>query len=282
MRSHLIAAQIVGGREKQEDDFAVLDLTGQDHATLVLVVADGMGGHPGAADAAKLATSGFCEGMRSGVGPLPLRLSAALHRANDAIAAAGRIDEKIDGAGCTLVAAVIEGNSLSWISVGDSSLYLFRCGLVRRLNERHLAISTRPGYAGRRSPSKVLRSSVSGRKIAAVDLYRQPVQLLPHDCIIVASDGLDCIGDRKLNSILRRSTEERPEQVVERLLSAVRARPIIAQDNTTIVFYRIRGEREHRIDAKPGSKRGRATWVLAVIGILSGMFAFAAIRGLLQ
>ena len=168
MGSQLIAAQIVGGREKQEDDFSIVNLNGQDPARLVLVVADGMGGHPGAADAAKLATSAFCEGMRTGIGALPLRLSAALHRANHAIAAAGNTDKKIAGAGCTLVAAAIEDNAVSWISVGDSSLYLFRHGVVRRLNQRHLATPDGAPHTGRKFRFKALqilsqRTQNSGR-----------------------------------------------------------------------------------------------------------------------
>ena len=108
------------------------------------------------------------------------------------------------------------------------------------------------------------------------------MELMRDDCIIVASDGLDCIGDRRLNSILRRSTERRPEEVMERLLGAVRARPIAAQDNTTIIFYRIRGEREHRVDGTYGSNRRGATWKLVVIGILAAALAFAVMRGLLH
>ena len=280
MASQLIAAQMVGGREKQEDDFAVLDLSGQDRGSLVFVVADGMGGHAGAADAAKLATSAFCDGMRKAVGQLPLRLSAALHQANAAIAAAGDADKKIRGAGCTLVAAVIEDNTVSWISVGDSSLYLFRRDTVRRLNERHLAAPSGSPHA--KSRFKVLQSALSGGKLAAIDVSPQPMQLMRDDCIIVASDGLDCIGERRLASILRRSMGRRPNEVVERLLGAVKARPIAAQDNTTIIFYRVGGEIHDR--ARPGQRGlgGRPILKLAVIGVLLAAIAFAATHGLLR
>lgn len=280
MASQLIAAQMVGGREKQEDDFAVLDLSGQDRGSLVFVVADGMGGHAGAADAAKLATSAFCDGMRKAVGQLPLRLSAALHQANAAIAAAGDADKKIRGAGCTLVAAVIEDNTVSWISVGDSSLYLFRRDTVRRLNERHLAAPT--GSPRAKSRFKVLQSALSGGKLAAIDVSPQPMQLMRDDCIIVASDGLDCIGERRLASILRRSMGRRPNEVVERLLGAVKARPIAAQDNTTVIFYRVGGETHDRV--RPGQRGigSRPILKLAVMGILSAAIAFAATHGLLR
>lgn len=281
MTSQLIAAQMVGGREKQEDDFAVLDLSGRDRGSLVFVVADGMGGHSGAADAAKLATAAFCDGMRNAVGQqLPLRLSAALHQANAAIAAAGNADKKIRGAGCTLVAAVIEDNAVSWISVGDSSLYLFRRDTVRRLNERHLAAPT--GSPRAKSRFKVLRSSLSGGKLAAIDVSPQPIQLMRDDCIIVASDGLDCIGERRLASILRRSMRRRPNEVVERLLGVVKARPIAAQDNTTIIFYRVGGESHVRVHPGHPGIGSRPILKLAVMGILSAAIAFAVTHGLLR
>src|SRR5215470_7213005 len=46
------ATQIIGARERQEDDLAVLDLSHERHERFVFVLADGMGGHVGAADAA--------------------------------------------------------------------------------------------------------------------------------------------------------------------------------------------------------------------------------------
>src|SRR5512135_1431605 len=121
----LVAAQIIGGRERQEDDFAILDLGDEHTERLVLVVADGMGGHPRAADAARLAIGGFCESLKTNKAQFFSRLMPAIEHANAQIHLEGTRDPGLKGAGCTLVAAAIEDAALSWISVGDSLIYLF-------------------------------------------------------------------------------------------------------------------------------------------------------------
>ena len=72
-----------------------------------------------------------------------------------------------------------------------------------------------------------------------VDSSNNPLPLRPDDCIIVASDGLDSIGDRKIASILRRSAARTPAEIVDLLLKAVRSMPFVKQDNTTVIFYRV-------------------------------------------
>src|SRR5579863_4394866 len=95
-----IAAQTIGGRERQEDDFAVLDLADRNSERLVLVVADGMGGHARAADAAQLAVRGFCDSIKTSAGPLSSRLRPALEYANHEIGRAALRDPTFKGAGC--------------------------------------------------------------------------------------------------------------------------------------------------------------------------------------
>ena len=276
-----VAAQIVGGRDRQEDDLAILDLGERDRERLVFVIADGMGGHAGAADAARLAVRQFSEFIRAGTGPLPLRLRPALLHANASIALAALRDAKNRGAGCTLVAAVVEDNAVSWISVGDSPLYLFRRGAIRKLNTSHLeTVGSGVGRLARKSGFQVLRSALTGKDLVLIDSSPKPLPLMQDDCIIVASDGLDGIGIRKLQSILRHSAAQRPPDVVDRLLRAVRSRPIAAQDNTTIIFYRVR-RRKGNIDPEHRPNRP-ATWKLLMIAAASGSCLFAAAQWLLH
>ena len=274
------AAQIIGGRDRQEDDLAILDLSERDRDRVVFVIADGMGGHAGAADAARLAIRQFCESLKTGKGPLPVRLRPALLHANAALALAAMRDAQKKGAGCTLVAAAVEDGALSWISVGDSPLYLFRQGVIRKLTTSHLATAdSGTGRFARKSQVQVLRSALTGKELVLIDSSPQPLPLLEDDCIIIASDGLDCIGHRKLQSILRHAATFRPSQVVDRLLKAVRTRPVAAQDNTTIIFYRVR----HGNGKVAGHERRtsrRAGWLLLMLA--SGMLLLAAAHWLLR
>ena len=230
-----VAAQIMGGRERQEDYFAVLDLGDENTERLVLLVADGMGGHPRAADVARLAVVRFCDSLKTNKAELFTRLMPAVQHANAQICFEGTRDPSLKGAGCTLVAAAIEDTALSWISVGDSLIYLFRKGKIRQLNSRHVeTISTETGQKRNR-----LHSAVRGRELKSIDCPTQRLQLSPDDLIIVASDGLDCVPERKLVSILRRCAARSPTETVDQLLRAVRSKRIAEQDNTTIILYRV-------------------------------------------
>lgn len=261
-----VAAQILGGRERQADDFAVVDVGHSNSEMLVLVVADGMGGQARAADAARIAVRSFCDRIKTGADALPARLRPALENANHEIALAALRDPTLKGAGCTLVAAAIDDKALSWISVGDSSLYHFRQGVVRCLNTKHVE-PVRAGFRRGRSALFKLRSALTGRDLGLIDGSTNPLPLLADDCIIVASDGLDCVGERKIASILRRSAARTPTETVDLLLKAVRSRPAIEQDNTTVIFYRV--PRTEMNSRRPkGASSIIPKWKLVIIAAL--------------
>jgi serine/threonine protein phosphatase PrpC len=243
------AGQMIGDRQRQEDDFAVLDLSSGPHERLLFVLADGMGGHIGAADVAHCAVTRFREFVNDGVGPLALRLKPALASTNAAIAVSALRDESLKGAGCTLLAVALEDRTLSWISVGDCYLLLFREGRLHRLNADH---SMRPvlsklvaaGRLSARAASQhprrhVLRSALTGGEIKLTNISSEPLSLLPGDWVILASDGLETLSDRAITAILIRATSMSSLAIAKRLLEAIRAERNRHQDNTTIIVYRV-------------------------------------------
>jgi serine/threonine protein phosphatase PrpC len=243
------AGQMVGDRLEQEDDFAVLDLSQGQRERLLFVLADGMGGHVGAAAVAHLAVTRFREVVRNGTGPLALRLQPALAGANAAIAISAVKDQSLKGAGCTLLAAALEDRTLSWTSVGDSSLLLFRAGRLQRLNADH---SMRPVFsklvsAGRLSARAAsqhphrhaLRSALSGGDIKHISSSEEPLVLVPGDCVILASDGLETLSSRTIVNVLTRTAGMNSLATVQHLLKAVRAENHRNQDNTTIIVHRV-------------------------------------------
>src|SRR5437868_15521305 len=80
--------QVIGARARQEDDFAMHDLSDGARDRYLFAVADGMGGHEGAAAVAQVAVRRFCEIVRNAPA-LSLRLRDALAGANEAVALAG-------------------------------------------------------------------------------------------------------------------------------------------------------------------------------------------------
>ena len=93
--------------------------------------------------------------------------------------------------GSTVVVAVISRDGIDWISVGDSPLWLFRDGRLRRLNADHsmapvLASLVAAGrmtaeQAATDSNRHALRSAVMGEEIHLVDVSSQPVAVRKTD-----------------------------------------------------------------------------------------------------
>jgi serine/threonine protein phosphatase PrpC len=274
------ANQIIGMRERQEDDYAALDLSGTGHERLLFVVADGMGGHAGAAAVTQAAVRRFCEIIKGCEGMLSQHLPQALTGANDAIAKAGILDGTLDGAGCAFLAAVVDEGALSWISVGDCSLLLLRDGRLRRLNADH---SMRPVLAemvaaGRLSPKAAaldprrnsLRSALRGGEIRLVDNSPAPLFLMPGDAVILASDGCETLSTRKVVRLLRHRAGTPAVILVERLLTAIRAARLRNQDNATLVYY----QPNDMALPKPGPSRGRAAFWIALATVLLAVIAY--------
>lgn len=111
----LAGDQIAGTRRGQEDDFRILVFREQDGAgaDLLLVVADGMGGHRGGARASEVAVAAFGDRFVASAGGLDVRLRQALEAANAAIGAAAA-EPGYAGMGCTLVACAVAGDDWRW------------------------------------------------------------------------------------------------------------------------------------------------------------------------
>ena len=280
--AHLLAGgQIAGARPYQEDDFRVTAFPDRDPdgCDLLMVLADGMGGHRGGSQASRLAVSTVVERFREVTGGIAVRLRAALDGAN---AAVGRdaADPRYNGMGCTLVACVVTDDEKAyWISVGDSPLWHLRAGgdgnagTMDRLNADH---SMKPVLAdlvrlGRMTPEEAehggtnqLRSAVTGEDLELVDADAAPVRLSAGDRIVLASDGLETLPTEQ---ILRLASGGRTSTaIVAELLKAVEATDKPSQDNATVVVYQHVGaaalRRRFQVLTAPTRPVGRRRWQL--------------------
>ena len=253
--SHLAdGAQIAGARPYQEDDYRITGFREKDPdgCDLLLVLADGMGGHRGGAQASRLAVSTFVDTFGREGGGVAARLRASLEAANAAIGRYVEENRHYAGMGCTLVGCVVtDAAEARWISVGDSPLWLLRAGRdgdgggLERLNADH---SMRPVLAdlvrlGRMTPEEAreggphqLRSAVIGEELKLVDEDRPPVRLAGGDRIVLASDGIETLAEAEIR---RLGGESRmPTVAVADLLGAVERKKEPSQDNATVVVYR--------------------------------------------
>jgi formylglycine-generating enzyme required for sulfatase activity/serine/threonine protein phosphatase PrpC len=260
LQFEVAGSQVDGARDYQEDAFLVTYLGegAEANAVSLVIVADGMGGHAAGNVASNLATSTFNKTFQSlhPTEDVPAALRQALFAANDAIRSAVQETPALQGMGCTMVAAYVAKGRLWWVSVGDSHLYLLRDralakknadhsygGYVKRMRDMGAEVEADPNL----SPH-MLMSAMIGDEIADVDLSETPLQLLPGDRILVATDGLDTLGQ---GSILQASAYAAgARDCVSMLLKAVEDAAQPRQDNATVVCIDVRA-RETRAAPPP-------------------------------
>ena len=243
----LAGSQIAGTRRHQEDDFRILAFRERDGAgcDLLLVVADGMGGHRGGARASEVAVTAFAGRFTAAAGGLKARLRSALEAANAAVGAEAA-DPAYAGMGCTLVACAVAGDDWRWISVGDSLLWLLGDDGLRRLNADHsmrpvledlveLGRMTREELAADSSAHQ-LRSALTGDELTLIDEGDPPRGLRVGDRIVLASDGLGTLAADEVAQAC--AVDAHASDAAEELLRRVEAAGRSSQDNTTVVVYR--------------------------------------------
>jgi len=100
--THFAGRQCLGKRSEQEDAYAFSEISTGEGAPsgLLIVLADGMGGHSAGHEASDLAVGAFVSAFLRKSSELPARLTAALHAANTAISDAIKASPKtLEGIG---------------------------------------------------------------------------------------------------------------------------------------------------------------------------------------
>lgn len=241
------ARQSQGDRPYQEDDWGYVSrLNEADEAPhgLLVVLADGMGGHRGGAYASAAAVETFIKAFSERSEPVPERLRLALEGSNRRIGNDGGSRAELEGMGCTLVAVDFSEEGMHWISVGDSPLWLLRDGELRRLNEdhsmapvlkRHVEIGDMTEDEAACHPQRnALRSALVGEELALVDLSSEPLKLREGDRVLLSSDGLETLSEEEIVGIAAEATAP-ASQLAARLVDAVDQKQRQGQDNTTVV-----------------------------------------------
>ena len=250
---HWVAGgQIQGDRGYQEDDFSIRLLTDDnapaDEDRLLLVLADGMGGHAGGAVASKTVVQAFQDSFHRTADGIADRLNAGVTAANDSVKEKQQSDLGLSEMGTTLVAAVVIGPVLYWVSVGDSLLWVFRDGRLHRLNADH---SMRPVLLdlvelGRMTEEEALndpranqlRSAIFGDAVPLIDMNADGFGLEIGDLVVLASDGLETLSEAVLAEVIEAGADD-AQGIVDALLDAVAKAGRPGQDNTTVLVYRV-------------------------------------------
>jgi protein phosphatase len=211
----------------------------------VFVIADGMGGRPGGAQASRVAVRAFMDTLRR-VKPEnltnPLALKKAVEKANAAVLAVSRADPNMAGMGTTLSAVILTESDSKFVHVGDSRIYRFAEGSLEQLTEDHTLVSElvareymSEDAAKDSSLRNVLSRAVGTRPKVEPDI--EDLSLWPEDWLLLATDGLyKTLPQARIAKVMAAETKNGARAICRALAkAAVEAGP---QDNVTLAVVR--------------------------------------------
>jgi len=221
-------------RERNEDSHLVCPDRG------LFAVADGMGGHQAGEVASQLAVGVLDRliGDLSAADPGTL-LDQAAREANRAIFDIAPREADKAGMGTTLTAAVVRGNWLYAVHIGDSRLYLRRDGTFRLLTGDHSVVAELVKCGGLTTdealhhPQRhVLTRALGTCPDVQVDLLKQ--QLIPGDQLLLCTDGLsNLVNESEMEKILGGRWDEVTADLVHLALDQG------GYDNITVVVVEV-------------------------------------------
>jgi serine/threonine protein phosphatase PrpC len=229
MAFRIAEKSILGTRDEQQDGSFVHCAENRAFA----VVCDGMGGlgYGSAASAVAVARLKELYAEKTSTEAWPVFFLRAVDILDECVAALRDARGEKCNAGTTLVAAAIEDNALTWLSVGDSRLYILRGGEIVRATRDHnyfLMAQTTDRRKG-----EVLISFIGMGGVELMDINETPFRLLPGDILLLTTDGLTkALSDNDILTIL---SGQPLAQALDILIEQATKQATRFQDNTTCV-----------------------------------------------
>jgi PPM family protein phosphatase len=212
-----------GGREKNEDRMGYC----YTRESGLFVLADGMGGHPEGEVAAQLAlqtvSALYQKEARPVVGNISEFLSTSLMTAHHQILRYASEKGMLDTPRTTLVAAIVQGTSATWVHCGDSRLYVVRDGelLTRTRDHSYIEQQSAVGAAQLDRINRNILFTCLGSPSKPVFDVTGPIPLQQGDKILLCSDGLwSSLND--IDIVRHLSTQPVSEAVPDLVESALR------------------------------------------------------------
>ena len=175
--------------------------------TLLLVVADGMGGHAGGEIAAQIAVRLFIERFQQEAKPVlknPLKfLQDTMVRAHAALGSYANQFSMLETPRTTCVCCIVQAGHAYWGHVGDSRLYLFRQGGLIGATKDHSKVQylVDQGIIGAdevvaHPDRNKIFSCLGGLVDPVIDLSRR-TPLRNGDVLVLCTDGLWSVFDQR-------------------------------------------------------------------------------------
>jgi protein phosphatase len=226
-------------RAVMPSDRALLDQKG-----VLVVVADGMGGHLAGEVASRIAVETVARTYYASDDHPAAALAAALHEANGVIYRFSVTREELNGMGTTCTALAIQRGVAHSAHVGDSRLYLIRSNSIYQLTEDHSVVkelikqgALRPEAARTYPGRHIILRALGSRSTIEVATWDQPLPVRPGDSFVLCSDGLhNSVTDEEIR--VAAESQEAPA-ACEALVAVARERG--GHDNITVAIARVEG-----------------------------------------
>ncbi len=231
-------------RPNNEDNFAILAKRN------IFLLADGMGGHKAGEVASRVAieileeffSKSMLRSMRGNAEETRYAMSKGMRRANDEVIRRSENSDLLCGMGSTLVAALVDDQTLHLCHVGDVRCYRADDQSLEQLTNDHTAIAKMKAKNGNGSdgePEKTVSRHVVTRAIGFPfdeDPEYNQCDLVGGDKILLCSDGLwSMVEDPQILTILQKAVS--PVEAVNNLVDA--ANKAGGKDNITavVIFF---------------------------------------------
>lgn len=231
METYALTHQGLRRKENQDRYF----LREFEDRTILMAVADGMGGEAGGGLAARTAVEAFKD-FNPNLATVEASLAAVFQAADLKIKEEIRKDPRLGGMGTTLTSACLIKGEIHWAHVGDSRLYLLRAGRLTQVTEDHTFVNrlvkegTITKEEARDHPLQNLLIHCLGCMPMTLNYGRFKIQ--KDDGVLLCSDGLyHQVREEEMVSILTLKTGIKEK--FEGLLQAALRRG--GQDNITLV-----------------------------------------------
>lgn len=234
--------QCIGMRKTQQDSAGITS------NGAFAVISDGMGGLADGEIASDVVVRSILEYVNalSGILDITVLLQAIPHVNASINAVLG--SNGIYQSGATMVCSYLSGRRLSWISVGDSRIYLFRSGGLIQMNREHNLRSKQlqqlaqgflsPAEMGPQESMGNLTSFFGMGNLAAVDFSAEPVTLCAGDWVILMSDGVyHFLTEAEILQALWEG--KTPQAACDSVLKKIRDKGHPYQDNASIIIQAV-------------------------------------------
>jgi len=222
-----------------------------DGGSALLLLADGMGGHPRGEKAAQILLDVGRTAFEAASKPIdaPLDfLDDIMAGAHEQIVEFGRNQVPPIDPRSTAVAALVQNGTAYWAHIGDSRLYLFRGyriiqrtidhSFVEQMRDRGLLTEGSPMAQRYRN---LVTQCLGGTGAAFSTSRGRPIAMAPRDILLLCSDGLwSQLSDEQLIAQMRHHGSL--SRMADELTHAAEQAGAPASDNVTLVALRWVGE----------------------------------------